>query len=170
MKDGRIKISDNFYMDEFCNPSLYPIVKNNLTDIYKYLDQRIVNICQQVRNMSGWPILINNWFNGGDLKERCIREPGSKTGAARSRHKYLKKDGKVTKKCDAVDITIGNMTAAEMHEWVKVHSIILYDLGLRCVEHESLTPTWVHLDLRYVDKPDTIQIVDLNKVVDTWEP
>jgi len=166
----RIKITENFFLDEFCGKDLHDKIKNDPDALYQYLDKRIVILVQWIRTQTGKSLMINTWANGGALKERCIRMPETKTGASKSRHKInFDAKGLITKKCDAVDITIGSMNGEKMYNWAQENKIALHGLGVRCIEHYSLTSVWLHLDMRPTKFQNIINIVDLSKVVDVWK-
>lgn len=166
----KIKVSDNFTLDEFCPKDVYEKIKDNPERIYDYLDKRIVTLAQWIRTRTGQSVMVNNWANGGSLDERCVRMPNTTTGASKSKHKFVVgDDGKILRKCIAIDITIGKMNGKEMYDWAKENMTALHGLGVRCIEHYSLTPQWLHIDLRELPQANEIIIVDLTSVKTTWK-
>lgn len=145
---ARKKVSKNFYADEFLHPEE--------TDISK-IDKRLIDIAQYIRDTTGLPVTINNYATGGQYKESGLRSATTTTGAKKSAHK----EGK------AIDVKISGLSGKMMYLWAKEHQEELYALGVRQIEHYSLTPTWLHLSTR--GHEGMIQIIDLKKVVDVWK-
>ena len=73
----RYKISENFYLDEVMHPEVY---KRFGKKSRWFIDQRLIDIVQYIRTETGKPITINTWFDGGEFKERGLRNPRTKTG------------------------------------------------------------------------------------------
>ena len=121
----RISVSDNFFLDEFLGAITYVNLK------------ALVAIAQFIREKSGLPVVINNWWAGGKFNWRGLRTADTTQGAPLSQHRRFA----------AIDINIGNMTGAQMAAWVRANAAELYRLGVRRIEHDSLTPTLLHLDL-----------------------
>lgn len=145
---NRTKVSTNFFADEF----LYP----GETDINK-IDRRLIDIAQFIRTKTGKSVTINNYATGGQYKESGLRDPNTSTGASKSAHKVGK----------AIDVKIAGMNGQQMYQWAKDHQKELYALGVRQIEHYSLTASWLHLATR--GQEGMIQIIDLSKVVEVWK-
>jgi hypothetical protein len=96
--------------------------------------------------------------------------PNTSTGAKKSRHKYeVNAEGKIIRKSDALDIQIGTMTGKQMYDWAYENKEQLFELGVRTIEHYTLTPSWLHMDLHpRTNAKNTITIVTLNGVAATW--
>lgn len=138
----RIKISENFYLDEFIHPNLY---KKFGKKSRWFIDQRIIDIVQYIRTATGKPITVNTWATGGNFKERGIRDPKTTTGAKYSQHKFGK----------AVDFTVSGMSADEVRkkilgEWKDD----LMELGLTSIE---MGVSWVHCDIRNTGEDDIMK-------------
>jgi hypothetical protein len=144
----RIKVSANFYADEFLHPGE--------TDITK-IDSRLIDIAQHIRTTTGKSVTINNYATGGQYKESGLRSATTSTGAKKSAHK----EGM------AIDVKIAGMNGEQMYQWAKQHQKELYALGVRQIEHYSLTATWLHLATR--GQEGMIQVIDLSKVVEVWK-
>lgn len=170
----RVVISKNFFLDEFCPKEIYDKIVEQPNRLYDYLDKRIVSLVQWIRDKTGQPVLINNWYGGGQLDERCIRTPNTSTGASKSRHKFIiGQTGTILKKADAVDINIGNWTAEQMYNWANENKRQLYILGLRTVEDYRITggigAGWMHMDLySRIIADKVICIVDIDSIEDKW--
>lgn len=125
----RVKVSKNFYADEFLHPEE--------TDINK-IDLRLIEVAQWLRDTLGKSITINNYATGGQYKESGLRSQTTTTGAKKSAHK----EGK------AIDIKVSGMTAKDVYEFCLKNSDTLYEMGIREIEDGRYTPTWTHLSTR----------------------
>lgn len=137
----RLKVSDNFFLDEFVHPDAF-------------IDARLVDIAQFIRNKLGVAITINNWFTGGQFKESGLRDKNTTTGSKLSQHKIGM----------AIDVKIAGFDGRKWHEFVKANAKELFELGARRIEDFTLATTWLHIDLKEHNKK-CIQVVDLTKVV-----
>ena len=70
---NRIKVSDNFYADEFLHPAIYQRIIDKNQDPRRYINPSVVKVSQKVRDLSNVvfdqpvSITINNWW-GKDRK------------------------------------------------------------------------------------------------------
>jgi len=167
---NRIKISENFYLDEFVPKELHDLIEKGSAQLSDYQDTRIQILVQWIRNNVGKSVNINNWINGGSMSERGVRMPNTSTGASKSRHKFEKNNvGEIIRKSDAIDIQIGTMSGKQMYDWAQENKEALFGLGVRTIEHFSLTPGWLHMDLHArTNAKQTITIVTLKGVAATW--
>lgn len=129
-----VRLSDDFIIQEFIPKEVY--------DIYGiksawFIDIRLVNICQYLRDHIGKPITINNWFSGGSYNDSGFRVSG--VGASMSQHKYGR----------AADLKVKDLTPEEVHAIISEKWNVLKKLGLTTLENASKTPTWTHIDLRF---------------------
>lgn len=144
---NRVKITDNFYLDEFIDPATYAA---RGTSSIELLDMRIVMGIQYLREQSGRVITINNWATGGQYKESGLRRFDTKTGAKWSQHKYGR----------AIDTKWQGWTIKQAFDFVVSHQNYLIDRQLiTTIENISATPTWLHLDCRYTGM-DKFKIVN----------
>ncbi len=145
----RIRISDNFFLDEFIPPEMY---RRFGEKSLLWLRPDVVRIAQALRHLFG-ACTINDWSQEGEINaleflklpnaikgksytESGIRLPDSKTGATFSMHKYgCAADLKFK---DTDPDTIRRFIIANYHEKFR-------PLGLRRMEAQ--TPTWVHVDV-----------------------
>ena len=132
----RVKVSRNFFADEFLHPQE--------TDISK-MDSKIIIVAQWLRDQLGKPVTINNWATGGHYHESGLRSLTTKTGAKKSAHKPLPEHGGIGK---AIDIKIKGMTGQQMFDWALKHQMELYALGVREIENAVFTKSWLHLSTR----------------------
>jgi len=136
---SRIKISENFFLDEVMNPEMYERFGKNSR---WFIDQRLIDIVQYIRTKTGKPITINTWYSGGRFKERGLRNPNTSTGAKYSQHKFGK----------ALDFTVSGMSASQVRQLIiSDWKQDLMKLGLTAIEGEV---TWVHIDVRNTGKND----------------
>lgn len=149
-----MKVSQNFELQEFIDPVTWAEKKDKSINL---IDSKLINIAQYIRSTTGKPVTINNWHRGGPYKESGLRRKDTSTGAKFSQHKMGK----------AIDVKIHGMTGAQMNDWAKAHKTELFNLGVRQIEHKSLTKTWLHLSTKNTGV-NGIQIIDLVKVVETW--
>lgn len=134
-KMDRIKVSFNFYLDEFIDPITYSQYGAN--SIW-FIDQRIITIAQLLRDISGKPVTINNWLTGGYYKESGLRRPATNTGAYLSLHKFGK----------AIDPKVKDLVVPEVHHLIHAFWPRFKEAGLTTIEDLALTPSWTHMDCR----------------------
>lgn len=174
----RIRVSRNFYLDEFVDPYTY---FNKSDHGLSMVDPRLFKIAQLIRNLYGSGIRINSWwwyyekykleysvkkiiYNIEHSKTISrwsgIRTNRTKIGAGRSAHRLMH-----TGKGLGMDIK-GNSKV--FFKIVKKHAKRFYDLGLRRLEDISITPSWLHMDLlKRNTKPNSIRVVDRTKSTET---
>ena len=164
----RIKLTDNFFLDEFIDPLTY------FTDIdngFARIDLKIVKCVQLLRTKAGHPISINGWWKHlpedmanfdpleflNEMIEKRVpvwsgfRSLLCKIGASKSAHKLGK----------AVD------PKGDEEEYFKIVEDNLeefYKLGLRRLEDISITNGWLHMDTEKRNcKPNSIRVIDRTK-------
>lgn len=187
----RIQVADNFFLDEFVDPWTYFNTDDHGRSL---LDERLFEIAQLLRDLYGKPIGINNWWHYykwheefkscneiiSDIENNTIlswggarhtvykwsglRTDRSGVGAPQSAHRPL-----VDNQCKAIDPKGPGKTLFKI---VEDNAKRFYDLGVRRLEHYSITPGWLHLDtlLRFT-QPNSIRVVDRTSHVKTirWD-
>ena len=144
---GRVKVTDNFYLDEFVPPEIYNVRGARSLAL---MDIRIILACQHIRDISGRRVTVNNWWNGGALDERGLRISNTPTGARWSQHKYGR----------AVDLSVDGMRPREVHDLIRKHEIYFIERQwITTLENPAFTPTWTHIDCRHTGL-DRFLIVD----------
>lgn len=129
----RIKVSENFYLDEFVGKSFYN--KFGSKSIW-FIDDRIIDIVQFIRTKTGKSITVNTWFNGGRFSERGLRDPNTSTGAKYSQHKFGK----------ALDFEVSGIKSDDVRKLIQGEwKDELRELGLTAIEAGI---SWVHIDVR----------------------
>jgi hypothetical protein len=146
----RIKVTENFFLDEFVDNITY---NSDADKGLSKLDPKLFAIAQFIRTKTGKTVIINNWIGGGRFRESGLRRADTKTGQPLSMHKSGK----------AIDVKQLGMTGKAWRKFVEDNAKELYDLGVRRIEDEKLTPTWLHIDLRPHTLGRFIRVVDLTK-------
>jgi len=144
----RIRVSDDFFLDEFIPPEMY--LRFGALSM-QWLRPEVVKSSQILRNIFG-PSVINNWSQGGKVSaeeflkypievqeqfytESGIRLPGTQTGATFSMHKYGCAADQKFKNADPD--TVRKFIKSNYHKTFKSAGI---------TRLEAHTPTWVHHD------------------------
>lgn len=147
----RIKVSNNFYLDEFINPVTYNKfgVKSQ-----RYIRPELIKIAQCIRSYSGLSCEINNWATGGAYEESGLRDFTTSTGAKYSAHKFGA----------AIDIKIGNLDSHEMAKIIiENYEDIFKPLGVTRIENPDFTKgkyrSWLHIDVLHTGSNE-LQIVN----------
>lgn len=143
---NRIKITDNFYLDEFIDPITYSERGERSIQL---MDMRIILAIQHLREVINKPITINNWSSRGQFRESGLRRADTRTGARWSQHKYGR----------ALDFRVSGMTPREVHQVIHQHQQTFIERQwLTTLEDARDTPSWTHIDCRYTGK-DSFLIV-----------
>lgn len=129
----RIKYTEHFFLDELVPKEIY---MQFYEKSIMFLDPRIKDIIEGIRTYFNVPIIINNWFTGGERNESGFRLPETKTGSSLSQHKFGR----------AIDMIFPKGT-----DYEKVRQIIRdkYDtfrkMGITTIENKV---NWLHVDCR----------------------
>lgn len=148
----RIKVAQNFYLDEFVDPRTYLTEPDN--GLSK-MNPIIFQLAQLLRSLFGKSININNWWGlylqlkkEGKSTDQIIRlienskrvskwsgyrPPECKIGAKKSEHRFG----------NAIDPKGDQNKLAEI---VKANAALFYAFGLRRLENPDITPGWLHMD------------------------
>ena len=132
----RVKISDNFYLDEFIHPEIYHRFGANSK---LYLSSDLVDLVQAIRSKYGKPININTWATGGARKNSGLRDYKNPLGGRlnRSRHYYGL----------CVDMVCSDIKGLQNH--IDENKEYYHKLGLRVIENFNHTPTWCHVSVEW---------------------
>lgn len=136
----------NFRIEEFVPRSIYNRFGDNAI---RFLDFRLLQTAQKIRNEFGVPMIINNWHSGGRLQNRGYRTPYSSVGATYSQHKMGR----------AIDFNILGMTSDEVYEYILEHEKKFRIMGITTMEDKQFTRSWTHIDLRVSNLLEKILIV-----------
>lgn len=167
---NRIKVTNNFYLDEFIDPRTYFNCDNNGLN---KIDHRLFKVAQLIRDIIGRPLRINNWWhlyikykNNKSLdwiinyieksdysKWSGYRPPSCPIGAKYSAHK----------KGLAID-TKGDEYA--LKNIIYSYAEDFYNIGVRRIEDPNITHGWLHIDLeKRNSRLNTIRIINITKEV-----
>ncbi len=179
----RIKVSDNFYLDEFIDPWTYYLYGSKSL---RYIAPQTIAFTQRVREILEVPCTINNWSNHGKLsakefllqprwkQNRSFKESGLRVFDKALYNKKLKARGMkgdaLIKKVvggttsqhkfgRASDIKQNAFTSKDVHDIIEDYRRELMELGLTTLEHHEATRSWVHMDGRTTNLNDKLLIV-----------
>lgn len=138
-----MQVSKNFDLKEFINKKTWALWGDRSL---WFIDQRVVNICQWIRNKTGRCVTVNDWDIGGKHNESGMREFSSITGSGMSQHKFGR----------AADIKVEGMESEEVRQLIRENYQELNNLGLTTIEKD--TPAWVHFDVRFTGKSELNEI------------
>ena len=106
------------------------------------IDPRIVRIADNVRQLTGKGVMVNNWHFAAPgqvvYKSSGFRSVWDKTGGNLSQHR---------RGC-AADLKVTGMTPAQVFDVIRANKALFLEIGLTAVENLADTPTWLHLDCR----------------------
>ena len=141
-----MKVSSNFYLQEFIDPDTYK--RFGESSIW-FIDPRIITLAQFIRERLAKPCTINNWNGGGQYHYSGFRPPDCPIGATLSQHRFGR----------AIDLKVSGMEADEVRADIQSHWDLYHKAtALTTMEHEDFAPTWTHLDIRTTNS-DELKIV-----------
>ena len=115
-----------------------------------FLDARVIDIAQAVRELFDEPIVINGRFLGNTYKNSGYRTPQCSEGAYYSQHKFGR----------AIDLKFKSMPDYdEVRKVIRANFYLLSAHGLTAMELG--TDGWLHLDCRWSLTPD--KLIELPK-------
>lgn len=134
-----MKVSKHYDIREFVPPAVWQqFGERSLW----FIDQRLVLLGDWMCDYFGVHVIVNNWHEGGHYFESGYRDPETSTGAKRSTHK----------RGIASDWKVPSMGAEAVRDELRLHYTALHSrFGLTTIELD--TPTWVHTDLRWTNRP-----------------
>lgn len=104
------------------------------------IDERLIKTLDSIREHFGKPIVVNNWKNKGDYKDRGFRSETS-TGAKYSQHKFGR----------AVDFDVVGLTAREVRTNI-MKNIEKFPFLKRMEDDVN----WVHIDVANTNSPNIV--------------
>jgi hypothetical protein len=145
----RIKVSKNFYLDEFVDEETY---RRFGAKAQRYIRPELIKIAQTLRDFTGESITINNWATVGTYKESGLRNFQTSTGATYSAHKFGA----------AIDLKIGQMTSYQMANIIIENWEMFKVLGVTRIEDPKYTEGknrgWLHIDVLHTGS-DELHII-----------
>jgi len=172
-ENERIKVSKNFYLDEFINPIDYHNFIRDRFDYWSNLAKyeikrffkefihgdnlgKLVAIAQYTRDKYGKSVTINNWATDGPRKESGLRSKYTGTGAPLSAHKDM----------EAIDMIVSGIAEKDIFKDVISNPNEWYYLGVREIESGTWDQDngegWTHLSIRETNMV-TIKIIPFYK-------
>jgi hypothetical protein len=162
--NDRIRLSPNFCLDEFLDPTTYEdvaigkekelqeLIQNDPNAFYNTLFAnteypieygvkllKLVVVAQFTRDRYDRSVTINNWGTGGDLVNSGFRSPKCKIGAPLSKHK----------KMEAIDAKVSNKKESEIYTDVITNQKEWLDAGVTEIEQGTYDAKtgegWSHL-------------------------
>lgn len=111
---------------------------------WKFIDERLIQTIDIIREFFDAPMTINNWLWGGNLQQRGYR--ANKDEMVKNKNGYY-----CSQHCHgrAVDFNIKGYTTKEVYDKIIKHKQKFP--YLKRIENVEKTPTWVHIDLANVD-------------------
>ena len=135
-----MKVSANFYLQEFIDPDTY---KRFGSSSIWFIDKKIINLAQFIRERLGKPCTVNNWHSGSNRKHAGFDPPGGwRKATSLSQHRFGR----------AMDLKVKDVTADELREELKNNYSIYKRLGLGAIEDGAFAPTWCHIDVRETEE------------------
>ena len=142
------EINKYFHLWEFMPKKIYKMFFDRPYIMVGFIDRRIIDITYFLRERFDKPVIVNTWKLAGTLEHSGYRDPYCKEGVGFSQHKFGR----------AVDIKIPGMEPEEIRndirDEIKWPQYKL--LGISTIEKD--TPTWIHIDCRFVNSEDLIEI------------
>lgn len=138
----KIQGVDNFIVEEFLHPKVFSYC--NQSDGFErwrwYISPFMMDYATLLRELSGAPIIINNWHRGGRYVGRGHRPSyyKPKGGSDLSMHYHSK----------ALDVSSKRYTPLQLFELINDHRIEFEAIGLTTIENPRITKTWLHGDSR----------------------
>jgi len=141
VKDFRV--TEHFMASELFPPE---ILDGKLSEfvVLGLLDNRIYRLLEELRRHFGKPIILNSWKQGGRNSYRGFRPENCKVGSRYSQHKFGR----------AIDINVKGMTSSEVFDNIVANTDRFLSCDVSTLEDKKLTPTWTHIDLRYIRRLD----------------
>ena len=128
-----------FGIKELVCPHVYEIWGENS---WQFLDDRLLETLDWLRERIGKPIIVNNWAKGGQYSQRGIRCTRCILVIEKVDLRKVYLSAHIQGK--AVDFNVVGMTAEEVRQWIIDHAD---ELPYPC-RIERDTTGWVHLDTR----------------------
>jgi hypothetical protein len=141
-----MKLSKNIWLQELVPGAIYTQWGNRSQ---MFVDPRVVNFLQGIRNRFNAGVIINTWHNGGSFHNRGFRDPRTGVGGLLSQHRFGR----------AADLHLSSgPSVQEIYADIMANQTWYMDQGITTVEEITHTPTWLHVDCRWTGE-DKIRIV-----------
>lgn len=141
------KVSANFSLTEFVPPEIY----NRFGDkSIWFIDRKVINIAQFIRERFKVPVTINNWTGGGRFSYRGFDPPnGYRKNSSLSQHRQGR----------AIDLNVKDVECDEVRDDIIKNFSTYNKLGLTTIEDGAIAKSWIHLDVRQIPNATEVLIV-----------
>jgi hypothetical protein len=132
----------SFVVEEFLHPTVFKYVnRSDDTERWRwYVSQFQIDFAVLVRKLSGAPLYLNTWHNGGRHVGRGHRPQYYRPrGGARLSQHYASK---------ALDMVSGDNTTIQLFELILDNAKAFEGIGLTTIENPRITKRWLHGDCR----------------------
>ena len=129
-----MKISPHFYLQEFVPANIFNQWGKNSR---WFIDSRIIEAAESIRNQVKKPVIINNWKDGGSYQYSGYRSPVCNVGSSTSQHRWGR----------AIDVKIPGVDLLQLYSFIKRNPDKFLDITT--LENINHTKTWIHADCRY---------------------
>lgn len=126
--------SKYFIVEEFVDKRTFQMRGLKAAEL---IDLRTVKIVDLLREYAG-PLIINDWYKGGQYKSSGFRAVWDQTGGILSQHRCGR----------AADVKSKKFKPGQLLSIIMQHKAEFMAAGLTCIESLQFTPTWLHLDCR----------------------
>lgn len=141
------QVSKNFTLQEFIPQSVWN--QFGPSGLW-FVDQRLIDSVQWLREQLGVQVIINNWNTGGTFQNRGFRPNTSPQYKPFSQHSFGR----------AIDASSPNMPHKDVYKWVLDNQdLILENTSFTTIESIEAAPTWLHLDIREIPNAKELLIV-----------
>lgn len=142
-----MKVTDNFDIREFVPPAIWRMF--GIKSI-AFVDQRIIDFAQWLRDKSGMPVIVNNWHLGGTYTNSGYRMPDCEVGGDLSQHKFGR----------GVDCKIEGWSGEKLRNFI----VLNWNEAKQYITTiEDGTTTWLHADCRQTNQDDIYIVAYLRK-------
>lgn len=138
-----MKVSKDFDIREFVPQEIWDKFGANSV---QFIDKKVIDFAQYLRDKLNKPITINNWHIGGNRHESGFRLPDTTTGAKLSQHKFGR----------AIDIVVEGYTGKQLRDFVIKNKADFLKIGMTTIEQG--TEPWLHVDCRQTNLTDILFI------------
>jgi len=139
-----MNLTKDFILQEFVPKDIYEQFHEK--SIW-FIDRRIPELAQAIRDLIGKPVVINNWVTGGTFSNCGYRVPNCPVGANLSQHKFGR----------AIDLHfVGVTNYEEIRDKIRFNFDHLKQFGLTTIEKD--TPTWLHCDMRWTGLDTLLEV------------
>ncbi len=143
-----MQLTPNFLLQEFVSKSTFARWGANST---WFLIKDQVDSMQWLRTRLNARLVINNWHTNGPHFWRGLRTEDAKSFNAWSQHSF---------KMNATDFDSPDMTVREIYQWLLAkQDEVIKNTSFRAVEDIAATPTWIHLDSRFIPNAKGLMVV-----------